>query len=222
MKRLWCGLLLCAAAACTTQLQPAPPKSNVGPMQTPRSTAELAAAIEVASTRSDHETDPKIRAELATQAAQDADECLAHDSQAAACLYGRAVALGLNARAHPTRAGEILNSMLENLARAESADSTYDEAGPARVRALVLIRAPGWPLGPGDAEAGLVAARRAAALRPLFPPNLLALAEALSKNGDNAAARESYARARDAAQALPDAAARDQWLREADQGLQRK
>jgi hypothetical protein len=191
-------------------------------MGAPRSTAELAAAIDSAAARSDVESDPKIRAELVAQAVSDADACLAHDPEAAACLYGRAVARGLNARAHPTHSGEILSSMLEDLARAESADSNYDEAGPARVRALVLIRAPGWPLGPGDSEAGLVAARRAVALRPLYPPNLLALAEALSKNGDGRTARESYARARDAALALPAAADRDQWLREADQGLQRK
>jgi hypothetical protein len=191
-------------------------------MVAPRSTAELAAAIDGAAARSDTEPDPNIRAELAAQAINDADTCLAHDPQAAACLYGRAVARGLNARAHPTHAGEILSSMLEDLARAESADPNYDEAGPARVRALVLIRAPGWPLGPGDSEAGLVAARRAVALRPLYPPNLLALAEASSKNGDAGGARENFARARDAARALPDAAARDQWLRQADQGLQRK
>jgi hypothetical protein len=191
-------------------------------MVAPRSTAELAAAIDGAAARSDTEPDPKIRAELAAQAINDADTCLAHDPQAAACLYGRALAGGLNARAHPTHAGEILSSMLEDLAHAESADPNYDEAGPARVRALVLIRAPGWPLGPGDSEAGLVAARRAVALRPLYPPNLLALAEALSKNGDAGGARENFARARDAARALPDAAARDQWLRQADQGLQRK
>jgi hypothetical protein len=191
-------------------------------MVAPRSTAELAAAIDSAAARSDREPDAKIRAELAAQAASDADACLARAPEAAACIYGRAVARGLNARAHPTHAGEILSSMLEDLARAESADSNYEEAGPARVRALVLIRAPGWPLGPGDPEAGLVAARRAVAQRPLYPPNLLALAEALSKNGDAGAARESYARARDAALALPAAVDRDQWLRVADQGLQRK
>ena len=112
--------------------------------------------------------------------------------------------------------------MLADPACAQSANSDYDEAGLARVRALVLIRAPGWPLGPGDLEAGLVAARRAVALRPRSLPNLLALAEALSKNGDAAGARENYAGARDAALPLPAAADRDQWLREADQGLQRK
>jgi hypothetical protein len=109
--------------------------------------------------------------------------------------------------------------MLQGLAQAESADPGYDEAGPARVRALVLIRAPGWPLGPGDAESGLVAARRAVAARPLYPPNQLALAEALTKTGDAAAGREAYARAYDLALALPEAADRDAWLREANQAL---
>jgi hypothetical protein len=84
-----------------------------------------------------------------------------------------------------------------------------------------LIRAPSWPLGPGDAATGLVAARRAVGLRPQYPPNLLALAEASAKTGDTNAARESYQRARDAAQALPASADRDEWLREADQALRR-
>jgi hypothetical protein len=182
--------------------------------------AALAAAIEADAQRSDHEPDAKVRRELAAEASATADACLAHDPQAAACLYGRAIALGLNARAHPTRANELLTSMLGALTRAESADSGYDEAGPARVRALVLLRAPGWPLGPGDAEAGLAAARRAVMLRPLYPPNLLALAEALAKTGDSSGAAESYVRARDAALSVSASADRDDWLREAAQGLQ--
>jgi hypothetical protein len=68
----------------------------------------------------------------------------------------------------------------------------------------------------------LVAARRAVTLRPQYPPNLLALAEAQAKTGDASGARESYARAQDAAQALPASAERDDWLRQADQALQRK
>lgn len=149
-----------------------------------------------------------------------AQACLTAEPQSAACLYERAVALGLDAKAHPTHAGETLTRMLDTLAGAEAADPNYDEAGPARVRALVLIRAPGWPLGPGDPEAGLVAARRAVTLRPLYPPNLLALAEALAKNADSKGARDNYARAHDAALALPASADRDQWLHEAEQGLQ--
>jgi hypothetical protein len=183
--------------------------------------AALAAAVQEAAARSDHESQAGARTALAAEAGRDADACLAREPQAAACLYSRAVALGLEARVHPTRAGEILNTMLDSLGRAEAADPNYDEAGPARVRALVLIRAPGWPLGPGDAEAGLAAARRAVALQPNYPPNLLALAEASAKSGDRNGARETYSRARDAALALPASADRDDWLQQADQGLRR-
>jgi len=214
-KRLWCGVLMLAVAACATRPPQAPPVEIAGPA----SVDALAAAIEMDAKRSDRASDSKIRSELAAEASRDAEVCLSQEPQAAACLYGRAIALGLDARAHPVHAGELLKSMLDSLARAESADPNYDEAGPARVRALVLIRAPGWPVGPGDAEAGLVAARRAAALRPLYPPNLLALAEALAKTGDGGGARETYARAYDAALALPATADRDQWLREANQAL---
>ena len=144
---------------------------------------------------------------------------MAQEPRTVACLYGHAVALGEEARAHPTRAGELLNDMLAQLAAAEAADAGYDRAGPARVRALVLIRAPGWPLGPGDPEAGLAAARRAVALQPQYPPNLLALAEALARTGDSQGAAQNYQRARALATAMPAAADRDQWLREAEQGL---
>jgi tetratricopeptide (TPR) repeat protein len=217
-RRLSCALLALVAGACTTALRPAPQVRNAEPS----SVAGLAAAIEADARRSDHEPDSKVRVELASEADRDADACLSREPQAVACLYGRAVALGLQARAHPTHAGEFLKNMLEALTQAESADANYDEAGPARVRALVLIRAPGWPLGPGDADAGLTAARRAVSLQPQYPPNLLALAEALAKTGDADGARENYQRAHDAAQALPAAADRDEWLSEADQGLRRK
>lgn len=184
--------------------------------------AALAEAIDADAKRSDHETDSRTREQLAAGAGRNADTCLVQEPRAAACLYGRAVALGLMARAHPTRAGEFLNSMLDALAQAETADPGYQEGGAARVRALVLIRAPGWPLGPGDTDAGLVAARRAVALSPLYPPNLLALAEALAKSGDATGAKLNYSRARDAALAISAVGDRDDWLRQAEQGLQHK
>jgi len=220
IRRILSGFLILAVAACAS-----PPPAATAPKAArprPSSVAELAAAIEMDAQRSDHESDSKIRRDLAAEASADADACIAIEPQAAACLYGHAVALGLNARAHPTRANEYLTRMLEALTRAESADPNYDEAGPARVRALVLIRAPGWPLGPGDAESGLAAARRAVTLRPDYPPNQLALAEALVKTGDGDGAMQSYARAREAALAVPASPERDEWLHEADQGLQRK
>ncbi|HEV2229430.1 MAG TPA: hypothetical protein VGR86_10775 [Steroidobacteraceae bacterium] len=170
---------------------------------------------------SEQARDTAVRAELAGDAGRQAEACLAIEPQAAACLYGHAIALGLEARAHPAHAGESLKRMLAELAAAEAADPAYDEAGPARVQALVLTRAPGWPLGPGDPAAAVVAARRAVTLRPRYPPNLLALAEALAKSADAAGARAAYQQARDAALALPESADREEWLREARRGQQR-
>jgi hypothetical protein len=214
--RLACAVL--AALSCTACITPVK-KAAPPPAAAPASSAELAASIAAAAQRSDHEFDARIRAQLAEQAQRDAAACMQADPQAAACLFGRGVALGLEAKEHPTRAPTLLGEMLESLARAEVADPSYDDAGPARVQALVLIRAPGWPLGPGDPERGLAAALRAAALRPAYPPNLLALAEAQSKTGATNDARASYTRARDAAGRLPDSAARADWLRAAERGL---
>jgi hypothetical protein len=216
-----CVLPMLALTGCATPPSAGPaagPSAGLA-VATGSSVEQLAAGIAADAKRSDAEPDSKVRADLAAQASADADACLALEPQAVACLYGHAVALGLEARAHPTRAGELLKTMLVSLTTAEATDSGYDEAGPARVAALVLIRAPGWPLGPGDADAGLVAARRAAALRPDYPPNLLALAEALKKTGDAAGSRKTYERARDAAQALPPAVDRENWLRESNEGL---
>lgn len=218
------GLIACVGfallvSACVTPTKPPTPAPP--PLAAPTSVEGLVAAIQADSQRSDHESDGKTRAQLADEASSYADACLALAPQGAACLYGRGLALGLEARAHPTRAGELLKSMLESLNSAAAADPGYDQAGPARVRALVLIRAPGWPLGPGDADAGVESARAAVKLQPLYPPNQLALAEALAKTGDAGGARNAYAQARDAAQALPPGEDRDAWLREADQGLRK-
>ncbi len=214
-------ILLSMVAGCRT----APSTRNAAPAIAPPragSISEFAASIKADSARSDHESDARARADLAADASRNAEACLAAAPQAAACLYGRALALGLEARAHPTHAGESLNDMLQFLGRADAADPNYDDAGPSRVRALVLLKAPGWPLGPGDPDAGLEAARRAVTLRPEFPPNQLALAEAQAKTGDAAGAQATYTRARQEAMSLPPSPDRDDWLRAADQGLQHR
>ena len=200
------------------------PKRASGPLPAgaPQSVDGLVAAIQSDSARSDTATDGKIRAQLADEATGYADACIAQAPQAAGCLYGRGLALGLEARAHPTSANDALKSMLQALTSADAADPNYDQAGPSRVRALVLLRAPGWPLGPGDPDSGLTAARRAVELKPQYPPNLLALGEALAKTEDPAGAHDAYAKARDAAQAWPAGADKDDWLREAELGLQKK
>jgi hypothetical protein len=85
--------------------------------------------------------------------------------------------------------------MVKLLRQAGAADPRLDRAGPHRVLALVLLRAPGWPLGPGDPEEALREAKAAAGLFPDDAENQLALGEALAKNGDEAGARAALDRA---------------------------
>ena len=215
---LGCGALAVLVAGCAL------PKRPTGPLpgSAPTSVEGLATAIQSDADRSDKAPDGSVRGQLADEASAYAQACLAKAPQAAGCLYGSGLAYGLEARAHPASANESLKAMLKALNEADAVDPNYDQAGPARVRAQVLLRAPGWPLGPGDADAGLTSARRAVELKPQYPPNLLVLGEALAKTGDTKGAHDAYTQARDAAQALPANGDRDGWIREAEQGLQRK
>jgi len=213
------GSLLLAACN-TTRPSPAPAAASHWTPASPRTVDELAAAVAQDAARNDHETDAKAREALAADAYENADACLAQAPHAAACLYYHGIALGLEARAHPLHAVDSLKAMIEALTSAEAADPQYDHAGPSRVRALVLTRAPGWPIGPGDPDAGLAAAQRAVTLQPQYPPNVLALAEAQAKTGDGQGARQSYAHARDLAQGFPPSTDRDDWVSQADKALQ--
>jgi tetratricopeptide (TPR) repeat protein len=220
---LGAATLVVLAGCATTMRQP--PRSPGLEVPSPADSGTLdqyATAIKANSDRSDHESDGKVRADLAAQSNSMADDCLALNAQAAPCQYGKALATGMEARAHPTQALGLLKSMLQNLDAAAATNPNYDKAGPSRVRALVLIRAPGWPLGPGDTDAGLEAARKAVSLQPDYPPNALALAEALSKTGDAKGAHESYQHALDLAQAAPAGPERDGWVHEAEEQLGKK
>lgn len=213
MKRLVVGgvaALLCACAS-RPPIPPPPPASAT--------VADLTAAVLADSQRSETVSDSNARSDLADDAMRNANACVDRYPQTGACVYVRAIALGLQARSHPADALGLLNDMLRDLGSAEDVDPNYDHAGPSRVRALVLLRAPAWPLGPGDADSALEWARHAVMLQPQYPPNLLALAEILAKTGNAQAAAENYTKARKLAESMPGSAEREDWLRQADQGL---
>jgi tetratricopeptide (TPR) repeat protein len=98
---------------------------------------------------------------------------------------------------------------------------SLEEGGPDRALALLYLRAPGWPTGPGDPDLGLMHARKAVQLSPAYPPNQLALAEALKATGDAEESASTYQRALDLARSR--AAARDpdasEWIEEAEKAL---
>jgi hypothetical protein len=144
--------------------------------------AGYAGAIRAKAFRLGREQDSAAKGKLAESAVAVGQTCQT-EARAPACDYWLAAALGLQARERSATAHDALPHMVELLERAEQHDAGLDNGGPARVLAILLLRAPGWPVGPGDPEAALAEARKAAQTAPTYPPNQLALGEALRKNG---------------------------------------
>jgi tetratricopeptide (TPR) repeat protein len=155
----------------------------------------LLGAMRALSFRIEREKDASVRGQLAQQEVQLGQWCQRRAPAEPACDYRLAIALGQQARERASTGKDAVGKMVELLRKAIAAAPALDSAGPHRVLALVLLRAPGWPLGPGDPEAALAEAREAARLFPDAPENQLALAEALGKNGSPGEARAAYQRA---------------------------
>jgi hypothetical protein len=210
VRLLW--LLL--AAGCAPALRgTVPPPDGVGSADA----AALSDEVHALTRRIDGERSAERRAELAGQAVAAGQRCEAVAPGSARCDYALAVALGVQARERPSTFREGLAQMAANLRRAAATEPTLDQGGPNRVLSLLLVRAPGWPVGPGDAEEGLAEARRAVALFPNYAPNALALAEALSACGQAEAARAAAEHAAALARAAANAGQADaaDWLKQA-------
>lgn len=163
--------------------------------------AALLGAMRAMTFRIERERDTGVRAELASKQVDLGQWCQRRAPSAPACDYRLALALGQQARERPSTSRDGLEKMVSLLRRAIAADPALDSGGPHRALALVLLRAPSWPIGPGDPEAGLEEARAAVQLFPDVAGNQLVMAEALGKNEQPDAARAAYERARQLADA---------------------
>ncbi len=165
----------------------------------------LLGAMRAASFRIERERDGSRREELAVEAVQLGQWCQRRAPKDPACAYRLAIALGQQARERTSTGKDAMGRMVDLLHRAIAAAPRLDGAGPHRVLALLLVRAPGWPLGPGDAEAALAEARDAVKLFPDRADNQLVLGEALAKNDAPKDARAAYQRAVELATAAREA-----------------
>jgi len=156
----------------------------------PRDVEGLYGAIQARIWRIDHEPGVDRRA-MSASAVDAGQACLDRAPDSALCHYALALALGVQARERRATAVDGLKKMVEHLRRAAQQDPRLDEGGPDRVLALVLARAPAWPVGPGDAQGAVEAARQAVRLAPDYSPNQLALAEALLVAGQPADGRRA-------------------------------
>jgi tetratricopeptide (TPR) repeat protein len=180
----------------------------------------LLGAMRALSFRIEHE--PGVsRSKLAEEEVELGQWCQRRAPTEPECDYRLAIALGQQARERTSTGRDALGKIVDLLHRAIAAAPRLDSAGPHRVLALVLLRAPSWPVGPGDPEAALDEARAAVRLVPEAPENQLVLAEALAANDKPEEAHAAYRKAlalataaRDAG--VPEAAA---WLTQAHDGI---
>jgi hypothetical protein len=171
----------------------------------------------------EHEIDAGVRQALATEGVQVCQWCGRRAPTNVECTYRLALAIGQQARERRTTAVDGLKQMVPLLEQVIARAPTLDRAGGDRVLALVLLRAPGWPTGPGDPDAALAHARRADALVPNDPENLNVLGEALATANQVGDARSAYRRAESLARALAAAGNPDagEWAETAAGALRR-
>jgi hypothetical protein len=163
----------------------------------------LVCAARAKSWLAERETNVATRTDLAVSAVQVGQWCLRRAPGSAACKFWLAVALGLQARDRPSTVEDGLKRMAQLLREVAAQEPLYDQGGPDRVLAILQIKAPGWPVGPGDPEEALVHAARAVELRPDYPPNQLALGEVLLKNDERERGRVALLKAVDLAGKAP-------------------
>jgi tetratricopeptide (TPR) repeat protein len=160
-----------------------------------RDPSGYAGAIRAKAFRIGREKDGGARERLAHDAVAVGQLCQQGIPGSPVCDYWLALALGLQARERSSTAHDALPHMVDLLKAAAGKDESIDLGGPRRLLAIVLLRAPGWPIGPGDPDAALPQAQAAAKLATEYPPNQLALGEALKKNGKEEEARAAYSEA---------------------------
>lgn len=129
---------------------------------------------------------------LVAEALAAGNQCQLRTPGTPQCNYWQAVARGIGAREHPSSGVGDLKNIIELLKKADAAAPGLEDGGPARVLAFLLVRAPGWPVGPGNADDALVEAKKAVERAPNHPLNRIALAECLAATGDAAAAKVEY------------------------------
>ncbi len=111
----------------------------------------------------------------------------------ARAAYQHALLIGLRMRVAGMReALALLDRALALLDRARLC-AEEDQGGPLRVLAMIYLKAPAWPAGPGDLDLALELLQEAATRFPTHPLNRIFLAAALLEDGQEARAREELA-----------------------------
>jgi hypothetical protein len=143
----------------------------------------------------DHGETAASRRDHSLTAVQTAQWCNTRAPADPGCDYWLGAALGIQARERRSTALDALPRIIELFQAAADAEPTLENGGPDRALAQTYVQAPGWPTGPGDPDLGLEHALRAVEIAPTFPPNHLALGDALTATDDPEGGRKYYEKA---------------------------
>lgn len=100
--------------------------------------------------------------------------------------YYKAVFLGLRAQIQEIGGMDLLPDLLASARRAVELDETYDDAGPLVALGTILVKAPAWPHGVGDADEGIEVLEHAVEVSD-YPLNRFMLGSALIETGQKTA-----------------------------------
>ncbi len=98
--------------------------------------------------------------------------------QVAALEYTAAEALGLRARQRGSGAVLLLKTIYAHAQAAAAADPNFRDGAARRLMGLLMVKAPGWPAGPGDPDSGVKMLEEVTHQFPRVAEGYLLLAEA--------------------------------------------
>jgi len=145
----------------------------------------------------DESLDGAGRRELAGRGVEYAETALATIGERVDTVFLCGALLGLQLESARIPGPGKLGRVHEFFELAVDLDPSYDDGAPLRALGTLLVKAPGWPAGPGDVEMGIELLSRAAWEHPGHPANHYFLGEALFADGQPYEAATSLQRVLD-------------------------
>ncbi len=136
------------------------------------------------------ETDSGLITALAEDAVLSCNTAIQQDSSRVEGFYYRGIALGLIGQENKLKGRDAMFSLRKDAMTAIVIDSTFDYGGPYRLLGALYLRAPGPPAGIGSKRKALHYLKKARALAPNHPENILFYSEALLAQKEHVEAKK--------------------------------